>query len=244
MYKDRFVAMLAGIALGAGMNSALSAQSLDFKAPTPLTQGENRGTVDCGIGSHYWSFKFKEGKANIVVRFASMGVYGSPTSATIQLVVSEPSGKVVRSLPLTSNGPVAQTDWPWTFTGKPASLILEVRPPPRGCLLRSGGDYTISFTGPGADYAGVHAAGPEQIVGTYNLNQRPDDLENQSVRFAADGSVMTADGHKGTWKVFDPDALIYYIAIGKDHWNLKLVPGRGLCETTNLNSIVFQAIAR
>ena len=48
-----------------------------------------------------------------------------------------------------------------------------------------------------------------------------------SIRFAADGTVQTTDGHSGSWKLFDPDGGVYSLAMGRDRWSLKLVPWCG-----------------
>jgi hypothetical protein len=112
-------------------------------------------------------------------------------------------------------------------------------------LLRNGGDYSLTVSGDAVDFARAHAAGPEQIAGTYSVTVCAPDFDCRSglaVRFGADGTVVTTDGHSGTWRVFDPDALIYSVVIGQDRWSMKLVPGRGLFNTSNLSIVVFQAV--
>jgi hypothetical protein len=235
--------MLVGIVFGIGINLPVFAQSLNLKAPTPLVPGENRGTVDNQVGSQYWSFKYKAGKANIVVRFTSMGLFGNPTPATIEVILHNPDGKVFGSRPLTSNGRVAETDWPGTFGG-PGTTIVEIHPSGSN-LVRNGGDYSITVSGEAVDFSGARAAGPEQIVGTYSVMVCPPDFDCQNTlaaRFQADGTVITTDGHKGTWTAFDPASLIYNVVMGKDRWSMKLVPGRGLFNTSDLSVVVFQAI--
>jgi hypothetical protein len=63
-----------------------------------------------------------------------------------------------------------------------------------------------------------------------------------SFHFSADGTVRSTESHSGTWKVFDPDAMIYAVVVGGHRWSLKLVPGRGLCDTNDVSMIVFQAV--
>jgi hypothetical protein len=112
-------------------------------------------------------------------------------------------------------------------------------------LIRTGGDYTIAVQGPAIDFAGVRAPGPEQIVGTYAVKVCPADFDcsgSISARFAADGTVQTSDGHSGSGKGFDKDALIYTVVIGRDHWSLKLLPGRGLADVNNLSVASFQLL--
>jgi hypothetical protein len=231
----RSVAIVVGLAV----YTPLMAQSLNIKTPSPLLPGENRGTIDNQVGSHYWSFKNVKGAANIVVRFTSMGLFGNPMAASIDIVLHGGDGKVFGTRSLTSKGQVAQTDWPGNFA-VPGITIIEIHTT-SSALVRNGGDYSITVSGPGVNFSGAHAAGPEQIVGSYTLMVCPPDLECQATRFLADGTLLTADGHKGTWKVFDPDSLIYAVVIGRDHWSLKLSPGRGLLDTSSSN-IVFQAI--
>ncbi|MGA3213235.1 MAG: hypothetical protein ABSD20_18175, partial [Terriglobales bacterium] len=81
--------------------------------------------------------------------------------------------------------------------------------------------------------------------GSYAVMVCAPDFDCQSslaIRFAANGTVQTTDGHSGTWKVFDPDAMIYSVVMGQDRWSLKLVPGRGLFNTSDLSVVVFQAV--
>lgn len=243
MVGNRTAWMFAGMALLAGINGPVSAQSLNSKAPTPLVPGENRGTVDNQVGPQYWYFRYVAGKANILVRFTPIGLFGNPTAATIEVVLHNPDGKVFGSRPLTSNGRVAQTDWPGTF-GAPGIAIIEIKPPGSN-LVRNGGDYTITVSGDAVNFSGAHAAGPEQIVGTYSVMVCPPDFDCQSslaARFQGDGTVITTDGHKGIWTAFDPASLVYTVVIGKDRWSMKLIPGRGLFNTNDLSVVVFQAV--
>jgi hypothetical protein len=225
------------------VNTQLVAQSLNFKSPSPLLPGENHGTIDNQVGSHYWSFKYVKGAANITVSFTSMGLFGNPMPATIEVVLHNPDGKVFGTLPLTSNGRTAKTSWPGTFAG-PGTAVVELRTSGTG-LVRNGGDYSLTVSGDGVDYAGAHAAGPEQIAGTYSVMVCAPDFDCQNslaARFDANGTVELTDGHSGTWKVFDPASLIYTVVIGRDRWSMKLVPGRGLFNANDLSVVVFQAV--
>ena len=236
--------VLPGVLLGFGIAAPAAAQSLNSKAPTPMVAGENHGTIDSMVGPHYWSFKFVPGKCTIHVQFKSMGLFGNPMKATMDIVLHSGDGKVLGTRSLTSNGPVASLDWPGTFTPPPGALIIELRPP-GNTLVRSGGDYALSVTGDAVRFGEARAAGPEQVVGTYAVMVCPPDFDCQgslAIRFAPDGTVMTTDGHKGSWKVFDPAALIYSVVVGRDRWSLKLVPGRGLFSTNDLSVVVFQAV--
>ena len=234
---------LALLLAATAVHAPLAAQSLNFKAPAAIVPGANHGTIDNQVGSQYWSFRYGKGSANIGVTFTSMGMFGNPMEATIEIVLHNPDGKVFGTRSLTSNGRTARTDWPGTFGG-PGTAIVELRAS-GSALVRNGGDYIITVTGDAVDFTGARAAGPEQIVGTYSVMVCAPDFDCQSslaARFLADGTVMTTDGHRGTWKVFDPESLTYSVVMGRDRWSLKLVPGRGLFNTTDLSVVVFQAV--
>jgi hypothetical protein len=112
--------------------------------------------------------------------------------------------------------------------------------------VRAGGDYTITVEGNGVDSSAAGApAGPDRIVGTYAVMVCASDFDCQNslaVHFSPDGTVRMTDGHSGRWSVFDPDALVYSVVIGRDKYSMKLVPGRGLFNTSDLSVVVFQAV--
>lgn len=178
------------------LSSGASAQSLDSKHPAPLLAGENTGTVDSMVGPQFWSFQNRAGSAAVVVRFASMGLFGNATAATIQVVLHDGTGKTFGSESITSNGKPVEVRWPGTFA-KPGTVILEIRPP-SSSLVRTGGDYSVQVTG-AVDFANAKAPGPERIAGTYSLMVCPPTLDCQAVRFFPDGSIKTADGTAGSW---------------------------------------------
>jgi hypothetical protein len=240
------LAVLIVVALSLVEVFSAHAQSLDAKKPTPLAAGENRGTVDNMVGPQFWSFKYKKGEARITVRFTSMGLLGNAQATTVNVLLKNSEGQVFKQAPITSNGREVSMDFPGTFGG-PGTAILEIRPT-GNALVRAGGDYSITLSGSGIDLAAgaaAAAAAPPGIVGTYAVMVCAPDFDCQSglaIHFSADGTAATTDGHSGTWKVFDPDQMIYTLAMGADRWTLKLVPGRGLFATTDLSVVVFQAI--
>lgn len=221
-----------------------AAQSLNPYSPTPLMAGENRGTLDCMVGPHYWSFKYRKGSGRITVNFTSMGLFGNPQTTTIQVILHASNGQVVQARSLTSRGTVAQLVMPGTFPG-PGTAYIELRT--QGpCLVRAGGDYTISVSGDGIDFGGASAgARTDPIVGTYSMMIYPPDFnsnETISFHFSPGGTVRATDGHTGTWQVFDPEGMIYTVVVGGHRWSLKLVPGRGLADTSDVSMLVFQAV--
>jgi len=221
-----------------------SAQSLNPKEPTPLAAGMNKGTVDSMVGPQYWSFKYKKGSGKIAVTFTSMGLFGNPTSATIQVVFHDVNGQVIDTRAVNSSGKPFTLEMPGTFKS-PGTMVIELRPPGNS-LVRTGGDYTLTASGDAIDFS-TQAAGPvkDRIIGTYSVMVCAPDFDCQNslaIRFAADGTVKTTDGHSGKWTVFDADAMIYSVVMGPDRWSLKLVPGRGLFNTSDLSVVVFQAV--
>ncbi len=220
--------------------SPIFSQSLSQRTPTPLVAGENHGTLDNMVGPQFWVFKYLKGPGKVTINFTSMGLFGNRQNTTIEVVFLDPNGKVIDTKSLTSHGTAAQLELPANFV-HPGTMIVELRPTGMA-LVRAGGDYSIVLSGPAIDLAGAKAAGPEQVVGTYSMMTCPPDFDCQAVRFQANGTVMTADGHTGTWKMFDPDALIYTVVIGRDRWSLKLVPGRGLVNTDDTSIVAFQAV--
>jgi hypothetical protein len=191
------------------------------------------------VGPQFWSFRSKAGSATISVRFASMGLFGNANASTIQVVLHDATGKQFAAETVTSTGKPVEARWPGTFA-KPATVVVEIRPA-GSSLIRTGGDYSIAISG-AVDFANVKAPGPERIAGTYSLMVCPPALDCQAVRFFPNGSVKAADGATGTWTSFDPAASVYAVKIGSNSWSLKLIPGRGLVDTANTSTIVFQAV--
>ena len=218
-------------------------QSLDSKKPTPLMVGENHGTVDNMVGAQYWGFRYHKGDCKVTVRFTSMGLLGNAQTTTVNVVLYGANGDVFLQRTITSNGREAQIEMPGNFTG-PGSVTVAIKPT-GNALVRAGGDYTIVVTGTGVELGAGGAPATAGIVGTYSVMVCAPDFDCQSglaIKFAADGTAETTDGHSGTWKLFDPDQMIYTLVMGGDRWTLKLVPGRGLFATSDLSVVVFQAI--
>jgi hypothetical protein len=232
------------IALISAQPVASVAQSLDSRNPTPVRAGENRGTVDNMIGAQYWSIACHAGKVNIMVSFASMGLFGSPQTTTMGITLHDATGKALGSQTLTSNGKTAQLTWPGSCKDR-TTFTLELRPPGGMALVRAGGDYSISANGDGVEFPAATAAGVDKVVGTYAVMQCAADFDCQNglaIRFLADGTVKLTDGHNGRWTLFDPASMVYAIVIGPDRYSLKLAPGRGLFNTNDLATPIFQAV--
>lgn len=243
MPRVSLIRMLLGCLAALALTGAAAAQSLDIRSPAELHPGQNKATIDNQVGAQFWRFHTKGGAGTITVAFVSMGLFGNPMTATIDVVLHEGSGKVIAQRTLTSVGKVAQFSWPGTFA-KPGVTIVEIRTE-NSNLVRNGGDYAIEVSGPAIVWGGAPAGpNPAAIAGTYSVMVCPPDFQcdGLGIHFSADGSVATTDGHTGRWTLFDPDARIYSIVIGRDRWTLQLAPGRGLIDTHGQGVVVFQAI--
>jgi hypothetical protein len=245
--------IIAGFASAAFLGIALcgpaAAQSLDIRNAAPVAPGENHGTVDSMVGPQYWLINCHKGSVHISLRFNSMGLFGNPTTASIQEVLHQGNGKQIGARTVTSPGQMVENDWPGSCATR-STMIVELRPPGNS-LVRTGGDYSLTVDGSGVDYAsgggdsGGGSSGPDRVVGTYAVMVCAPDWDCQSslsIHFAPDGTVRLTDGHTGTWSVFDPDAHIYTVVVGGDRLSLKLVPGRGMFGTNDLSVPVFQAV--
>jgi hypothetical protein len=243
LLRNRWAKVIVTALTLAASGTIASGQSLNPKEPTQLAAGVNRGTVDSMVGPQYWSFKYRKGSGKITVTFTSMGLFGNPTAATIQVVFHNMSGQVVDTRAVTSRGKAVELDLPGNF--KSAGMMMIEMRPPSNTLVRTGGDYTLVASGDAIDFSGHAGPVKEPVIGTYAVMVCPPDFDCQSslsIRFAPDGTVKTTDGHSGTWKLFDPDAMIYSVVVGRDRWSLKLVPGRGLFNTSDLSVVIFQAV--
>src|ERR1700733_401408 len=104
------------------------AQSLDIRNPTPLSPGENHGTVDSLVGPQYWLINCHKGAVHISLRFNSMGLFGNPTTTSIQEVLHAANGQVMGSRVVTSPGQMVENDWPGTC-GSRTTMVIELSPP-------------------------------------------------------------------------------------------------------------------
>ncbi|HEX3918573.1 MAG TPA: hypothetical protein VHW60_14645 [Caulobacteraceae bacterium] len=237
--------LLAGVVAALLLAVPAMGQSLDARSATPLRAGNNHGTIDNQTGAQFWEFHFRPGAGAIAVSFTSMGIFGNPMACTVNVVVMTPAGKIIGHQQLTSRGQPAQLSWPGKFDHA-GEWIIEIQPMSSN-IVRNGGDYSINVSGPAIAFGADAGPSPAEIAGTYAVMVCPPDFQcdrGLAIRFAPDGGVVTTDGHAGRWTLFDPDARIYSVVIGRDRWSLKLVPGRGLMDTHDQSIVVFQAIRR
>lgn len=218
-----------------------SAQSLKPEAPYALTAGINKGTSDSLVGTHYWYFYGMPGSSRVTVRFAKgTALYGAPiknTSLTITLYDEKRTWRNTKVVTPARNQSEA------TFTankvGQKMKIIIAIAPPNQR-LIRMGGDYEIEATGDVQFDDAASAADP--IVRTYSPKTGHDDYG--AVKFLADGTIETANGFRGTWKLFDRENRIYTVVIDKFWVSVQYLPGYGLVKPDEPGLIVFQELRR
>ncbi len=214
--------------------TAVGAQSLKPEAPSPLQPGINEGVVDNFVGPQYWYFTGDTGHTRLHAQFKPMGLLGNPYQSQITVTLSDEANTWHTSKVLSSDSKI--TDY--TFDGdlkKPTKLLISVIPSPGG-LVRTGGNYQLEATG-AVSFAQKSTTDP--IIGTYKQMAGYTSLLGAS-KFLPDGSIQTASGANGTWRLFDKGTQMYTINIeGQSQLSLQYVPGRGLCDG---DTIIFQEL--
>jgi hypothetical protein len=225
--------LTCGLALVLSQTVALS-QSLKPEAPAPLQPGINKSTVDNMVGTQYWYFTGGPGKTHVHVQFKAMGLLGNAYRSNVTVTLYDESNSWHTPKVLSSDSQPVD----YTFEGelkKPTKVLISVAPPSGG-LVRMGGDYQIEATG-AVTFGAASSADP--VIGIYKQMAGYTSLLGAS-KFLADGTIETASGANGKWKLFDKDSLMYVIDVdGQERHSLKLVPGRGLCDG---DIIIFQAV--
>ena len=105
-----------------------------------------------------------------------------------------------------------------------------------------GGDYELEATGD-VDF-GEATSTADPIVRTYDPKVSHYSDSYGATKFNADGTIVTANGFTGTWKVFDQENHIYAIQIGQIKYSLQYIPGYGLVKPGEPNMIEFQELRR
>ena len=235
----RKLGVLAGIFLTV---VCASAQSLKPEDPYPLKAGINQGTADSFVGAHHWYFYANSGRVNVSVRLRSpKTALGTRINTTLTVTLQDAErkwGPAVKYIGTQPNLLEAKFGGPIT---KRTKVVLSIAPP-NGTLLRTGGDYEIEASGD-VDF-GTVASTADPIIRTYDAKTSHYSDSYGAAKFNADGSVITANGFTGTWKVFDKESRIYAVQIGRIRYSLQYIPGFGLVEPGNPNSILFQELRR
>jgi hypothetical protein len=210
------------------------AQSLNPNNPAPLQPGINSSTADNTVGTQYWYFMGEPGQIHVHAQFKSMGILGNPSTSTLTVTLSDAANTWHTTKVLTSTSKATDGNFDGDLK-KPTKVIVTVAPPVGG-LLRMGGDYELQATG-AVTFGQKSTADP--IIGTYKqMNGYTKNLG--ACKFSADGTIQTATGPNGAWKLFDSATQTYVIDIdGESRVSLQLMPGRGLVDGS---SIVFQSL--
>jgi len=212
----------------------VGAQSLKPDSPAPLQAGINEGTVDNFVGPQYWYFTAQPGHTHLHAQFKSMGLLGNPYQSQITITLSDAANTWHTPKVLSSASNAADCNFDGDLK-KPTKLLICVAPPSGG-LVRTGGTYQLEATG---DVSFGEKSTADPIIGTYKQMAGYTSLLGAS-KFLADGSVETASGANGRWKLFDKDTQTYVVDIdGQDRHSLQYIPGRGLCDG---DIIIFQEL--
>ena len=221
----------------------LSAQSLKPESPYPLKSGINQGTSDSFVGTHYWYFFVTPGSNRLTVRFKNpTTLYGTELSnnvLTITVIDDKRTWKVVKTV--SSNKNTSEAVFNADKVDKRQKIIIIVAPPKQS-LLRMGGDYEIEATG-AIEFDEVKSAA-DPIIRTYDPKTMHYSEEYGATKFLADGTIETANGFSGAWKVFDRENRIYAVTIGRIRYSLQYLPGYGLVKPGEPNFILFQELRR
>jgi hypothetical protein len=219
----------------------VTAQSLNPNQPAALHSGINSSVADSFVGPHFYYFIAGPGKVDVNIKFRSMGLLGNPNTATIgiDLYDEKQTWKVHKNL--TSNGTTTEFSFPGNLKEK-TKVIMRIQPPPQG-LIRTGGNYEVQLIGAVEYDSNTASRQADQIVKTYKIMSCIQGVYECGVaKFYPDGTLKISDGNTGTWKLFDPEANIYVLNINGHNLSVKLMPGRGLVEPNDVNSIVFQEV--
>lgn len=214
-----------------------SAQSLKSEEPAPLMKGINKGTADSLVGTHYWYYFAGPGNVRLTVRFKSMGMYGNPMRSTLTVTLSDEKRTWHTTKTVTSEKDIAETTFTAEKLDKRLKTIISIAPPPQG-YLRSGGDYEIEATGD-VQFDKARATG-DPIIRTYASRVN----SYGATKFLADGTLETANGLTGKWKVFDAENHIYTVTIESFRWSVQYQPGYGLVQADDPTLIVFQELRK
>lgn len=219
-----------------------TAQSLKPETPYPLQPGINKGTADSLVGTQYWYFYATPGNSRVLVRLKSPAtLYGTELRNNGLTVTLYDDKRTWKNTKIVTSRPNASEA---TFTaekvGKKMKIIVSVAPPNQK-LVRMGGEYELEATG---DVAFDPVSTQDAIVRTYEAKVGYGDETYGTTKFNADGTIDTANGYRGTWKLFDRENRIYTVVVGKYRVSVQYLPGYGLVRPDDPTMIVFQELRR
>ena len=219
-----------------------SAQSLKPESPFPMKAGINRATSDSLVGTQYWYFYANPGSNRLTVRLkAPTTLYGANLNTVVTITVTDDKRTWRVTKTATSKPNASEATFAADKVNKRMKILVSVAPPNQN-LIRMGGDYEIEATGD-VDF-GDGKSTVDPIVRTYDPKTMHYSDEYGATKFLADGTVETANGFSGTWKVFDRENRIYVVVIGRIRYSLQYSPGYGLVRPGEPNMIEFQELRR
>jgi len=220
-----------------------SAQSLKPESPYPLKAGINQGTSDSLVGTHYWYYYVLPGTNRLTVRMKNpTTLYGATINNTLTITVTDDkkTWKVVKYV--SGNRNQSEAVFNSNKLDKKVKIVIAIAPPNQN-LLRMGGEYEIEVNGDVA-FGGEEVNAVDPIVRTYDPKTMHYSDSYGAVKFNADGTIVTANGFTGTWKLFDKESRIYVIQLGQIRYSLQYSPGYGLVRPSEPNMIEFQELRR
>lgn len=239
--KTPFVCLASLIALFLLMEAA-SAQSLKPESPYPLQEKINKGTADSLVGIHYWYFFALPGSNRVTVRFKPMSLYGAVMNNNLLTVtISDEKRTWHTTKVISSNRGPGEVAFTAEKLDKKTKIIVSIAPPKQD-LIRMGGDYEVEATGD-VQFDEMKSD-TDPVVRTYSPKVAFNSNDYGTTKFLADGTVVTANGFQGTWKVFDRENRIYLVVIENVRISVQYLPGYGLVKPDDPNSIVFQELRR
>ncbi len=221
----------------------VSAQSLKPDSPYPLKAGINQGTSDSLVGIHYWYFYAAPGSHQLTIRFKTpTTLYGTELNNNSLAITVFDEKKTFRlTKAVTSKRNASEATFSSNKLDKKMKLIVMIAPPNQS-LIRMGGDYEIEATGD-VQFDEVKSAA-DPVIRTYDPKVMHYSESYGATKFLADGTIETANGFSGTWKVFDRENRIYTVLIGSIRYSLQYLPGYGLVRPGEPNIIEFQELRR
>lgn len=220
-----------------------SAQSLKPESPYPLKAGINQATSDNFVGTHYWYFYVMPGSNSLTVRFKNpTTLYGTELKNNLLTITVTDEKKTWKAAKIVnSNKNTSEATFISNKVEKKIKIIVSVAPPNQN-LIRMGGDYEIEATGD-VQFDEIKSTA-DPIIRTYDPKTMHYSEAYGATKFLADGTVETANGFSGTWKVFDRENRIYKVVIGEIRYSLQYLPGYGLVRPGEPNIIEFQELRR
>jgi len=207
-----------------------------------MKAGINHGTSDSLVGTHYWYFYATPGNSRVSVRLKSpTTLYGAELKTALTVTITDEKRTWRVSKPVTARSTPAEGTFTADKVKTRMKIIVSVAPPNQS-LLRMGGDYEIEAAGDVAFGEVTSTADP--IIRTYDPKVMHYSDEYGATKFLADGTIETANGFSGTWKVFDRENRIYLISLGTNRYSLQYSPGYGLVRPGEPNIVAFQELRR